>query len=359
MKTKSNDIANVFCVGRPAFAKTKVTPLAAFALILLGYFAGLIASADAQSTQKTASRPAQVTANASKSMVRVAEPFQLELQVTAPSNAKVFFPAVSEQLGAFDVADHQDILDVPVADSNALRSWTRRMTLESINTGELEIPSIEIQVRNDSTADSIKSAAIPVRVVSVLEGRADPTQFRDIRSVVDVAVPPSTSHAWVWWVVGGSGTATLALAYFVLFAKRKKHLTPALWARAKLDDLLHSVDTRCGDTEPVLREMSTILREYLQLQFEISAPVQTTQQFLQLVEKGRFLDSDAATKFGKLLMEADQAKFAGLQLTPQKLEEAIETACAVVDATANHTAQVQPEAIQNTVSNQSNFAETR
>jgi hypothetical protein len=129
----------------------------------------------------------QSRSKTSNTTVQVAEPFTFELTITAPAGSKVDFPSIGESLGEFDVTDQLMRADVPSANDVNERTWTQQLTLESIVTGDLEIPSLEIQVRRDADIQTLKTEAVPVRVASVLEDRADPTKFRDIQSVVDIA----------------------------------------------------------------------------------------------------------------------------------------------------------------------------
>ena len=169
---------------------------------------------------------ATVTTRTSHTTVQVAEPFTFELTVTAPAGSRVDFPSIGASLGEFDVTDQLMRTDVPSENDVNQRTWTQQLTLESIVTGDLEIPSLEIQVRRDADIQTLKTEAVPVRVASVLEDRADPTKFRDIQSVVDIATPEPVSRAWVWWTLGGCGGITAAALLFVAAAKRKTWMTP-------------------------------------------------------------------------------------------------------------------------------------
>lgn len=159
----------------------------------------------------SAGQPAGVVAKASTSSVQVAEPFSLELIVTAPAGSKVTFPSAGKNLDDFDVLATHDLFDVPDVEAVNARTWTRRMTLESIVTGNLHISPIEIQINGDAGSQVIRSNPITVQVVSVLEDRSDPSKFRDIQPVVDLTVSAPASNAWVWWTMGGAAGLAASL----------------------------------------------------------------------------------------------------------------------------------------------------
>lgn len=291
---------------------------ACFAAMLL--FASSVSAQDANASTTT-----RVNVSTSTTNVRVAEPFSVKLIVSAPEGTQVTLPPVAEKLGEFDVLDHHDMADVP--DAGGQRTWTRRLTLESIATGDLTVPAIEVQTRNGSTSQIVRSEPVPLHVASVLEARADPTKFRDIRSVVDLQVPQTRhSTAWVWWVGGSLGGLTLAAATLALVVRRKHWLTPAEWANQQLDNLKHSNALRRGDTEAATSELSAILRDYLQMQFEISAPTQTTRELLDTIKHRSLLSSEQVSRFQQLFDSTDLAKFAGLHMTVGELDAEIERA---------------------------------
>lgn len=275
---------------------------------------------------KADSNVATVASKTSNTTVQVAEPFTLELTVTASTGSKVDFPSIGKSLGNFDVTDQVDRADVPSENETYQRIWTRRLTLESIVTGDIEIPSLEIQVRRDANVQTLKSEAIPIRVASVLEDRADPTKFRDIQSVVDITVPEPVSHAWPWWTLGGFVGIAAAAWMLVAVAKRKTWMSPNEWALRELDQLRQSEAMRSSDSERVAENLTSILRDYLELQFDIASPMQTTHELLHDIKANNFMSAETTNGFAELFENADLARFAGLRLSQEELKKIIDDA---------------------------------
>ena len=304
------------------------------------FFVLLFAAASGNAEADEVSRPsdsnlATVTAEVSSTTVQVAEPLTLELTVTAPAGSRVDFPSVGNSLGNFDVTNQTDRADVPSANDGNQRVWTRRLTLESIVTGDMEIPALEILVRNKVNSQTLKSEAIPVRVASVLEDRADPTQFRDIHSVVDVEVPQSRSRAWLWWTLSGLGGVAAAALLLVAVAKRKTWMTPNAWAIRELEGLRNSAAMKSSDSDMVTESLTTILRDYLELQFDMAASVQTTRELLQAIETSGYMSAETTKGFTVLFENSDLARFAGLKLTHAELTKAIDDAQGLIERTSN------------------------
>lgn len=284
---------------------------------------------------KADSATAKVTAKTSSTTVQVAEPLTLEITVTAVAGSKIDFPSIGKSLGNFDVIDQVVRADVPTASDSNLRIWTEKLTLESIVTGEIEIPSLEIQVHREGKVQTLKTEAIPIRVVSVLEDRADPTKFRDIQSVVDITLPEPVSHAWVWWTLGGCCGLAAAALMLMAVAKRKTWMTPTVWALRELDQLRHSEAMRSSDSELVTENLTSILRDYLELQFDIASPMQTTKELLYEIETNNLMSAEMTKEFAALFENADLARFAGLQLSSAELNKAIDDAEDLVGRVAN------------------------
>ncbi len=271
-----------------------------------------------------------VACTVSTASVQVAEPFWLELTVTAPVGTQLTFPQLGAQLGDFDLLDTQDLFDIPGGKATDNRTWTRRLKLESIITGELEVPSLELQVVDRGQARTIATKPIPIRVASVLEDSSDPTKFRDIRSVVDVAVPQidaPTGWAWAWTSLAGVALATVAV---VMIARRKKWVTPGEWALHRLDQLENSLISSSTENQNVLADLSSILRDYLPMQFSISKPGQTAIETVRLLTVRKCVDDALSQRLGRLFEMADEAKFADLQLTPDAQRKAIKDSREIV-----------------------------
>ncbi|HBN78583.1 MAG TPA: hypothetical protein DD473_22785 [Planctomycetaceae bacterium] len=265
----------------------------------------------------SAATPA-VQEEVSKKSVQVAEPFTIAWTVTAAANAKVTFPESGKQLGDFDIMDTNDLFDIPVENS-AARTWTRRMTLESIQTGELTIPSLEIQVSDASGSQRVRSDPVTIHVASVLEDRSDPTQFRDIQSVVNVEVPVLPTYEWVRWTAGGfSGLVLLSMT--VLFVtRRKSKLSPEKWALLQLDNLESEIEAGSTDSEKVTDKISEIVHDFLQLQLEIPETGCTSDELLRQVQKDERFSSDSTEQLTTLFSSLDQSKYAGLKMDSETL----------------------------------------
>lgn len=297
---------------------------------------------------QVAAGQATIEVATSATKVQVAEPFTVEWTVSASADAKVAFPTIAKQFGEFDVDDSTDLFDIPSADSANARTWTRRLTLESIVTGELTIPELEVQVTDKSGQQVLKSTPLTINVTSVLEERGDPTKFRDIQSVVDVDLPESRSNAWFWWTVGGVTGLSLLAIMAVAVLHRRRWVTPKAWAFEELGELETAVETSSESSESAALKLSDILRTYLLLEFGIEDSGYTPDELLLAIDSINSIGSEASDRLGELFSLADQAKFAGLSISPMEFESAMSDARKLVAQIAeiNETRSRRPRTLE-------------
>ncbi|TWT75083.1 hypothetical protein [Allorhodopirellula solitaria] len=281
-----------------------------------------------------------ITVKSSAESVRVAEPFTVQWTVLAPSGATVSFPEVGQQFGDFDLIRSADLFDVPLAGSAEMRSWTRKVVLETLYTGDQQIPAWEIRVRPSSASGAgaspdnaevvLRSKPLTIHVSSVLEDRGDPTQFRDIESVVDVEIPAEPTNSSLPWLLGGLGVVALIASAGVLVAWRRRGVRPTRWARQEIDVLKASTETADFDRNEAAYRLSKILGEFVQMQYGIDESGHTAEEVLHRLETQQTIDSEIAMEMAQVHELADGAKYAGRDVSKSDLDQAFERASRVV-----------------------------
>lgn len=116
-------------------------------------------------------------------------------------------------------------------------------------------------------------------------------------------------------MLAGFGGIAAAALMLITVARRKTWMTPNVWALRELDHLRHSETMRISDSERVTENLTTILRDYLELQFDITSPMQTTKELLHEIETNKLMSAEMAEEFATLFEHADLARFAGLRLS--------------------------------------------
>jgi hypothetical protein len=279
---------------------------------------------------------ARVTSSLDKATASVAEPIQLKLVVEAPQGSRVEWPALDKKLGSLDLIRVKKLNDVPLATGTNLREWVLQLTLDSIKTGDLAIPPIDIRYAPNADAEfqSVPSSPLQIHISSVLEDRADPTRFRDIKETVDVPVAPPSSKRWVYWA-GGTATALALLLVAFAVKRRSRGIAPVAWALASIEEI-ERLDPNEADVTSRFKAVVDIIREYLGLEFGVDTLTQTTSEFLSGASAEIDLPSQTTERVKWLAAVADEIKFARLDVGAKHFDQAVAQAKALVAECDQH-----------------------
>jgi hypothetical protein len=289
----------------------------------------------------------QLSVHVDRQVAQVAEPIRFVLEVDAPRGTRVELPKLVEKLGDFEVRSSDETKDVPAATDASSRRWVLSASLETIKTGPLTIPPLDVHYTteaNASTFQTLQTKPFEVRITSVLEDRPDPTKFRDIKATVDVPVPAQHSHVWLGWTAAGvGGVFAIALATLAV-VRRKRGPSPAEWALAAIADLEQLTIASSADAEAAYNELVDVVREFFELEFNVPTLSRTTREFLAQATKVASLDKTARDRLASLASLADEIKFARLGVGEAQVRQALEQAKAFVGECEAHRRALEKEA---------------
>ena len=225
------------------------------------------------------------------------------------------------------------------------------LTLMPEETGELEIPPFEVEVRAASGAAGRASGqACRVEVLSVL-GEGQGTTIADLKPPAEFPVP------WPWKeiLLGAivAGLVTLAAAWIVKRLRRQRApkpvpelelapgVTPDAWAREELGKLLARRLVEAGRFREFHIELADLARRYIELRFRIPALERTTEEVRE--EMGRALVGQEATELGVLVLaRCDRVKFAKYVPAPGDSEAVAARLRELIDLTAAVPVEAPP-----------------
>ena len=246
----------------------------------------------------------ELTANATRPEVQIADPFEFVITVTGPSDTKVNFQKIDDKLGSFDVLEIKDRVGQAIVGDSSGSVWTRTLLLETIETGDQRVPEIEISVKEKSgSAKLLWTNPVEIAVVSVVESSADLTRFADIADLVDVdqSDSPSTSAVWVSLA---AGFVLALLAGGFLIAKRQKTAGSARdWALAQF-----------SDPETDFVRVETVVRRFLEERFAFPATsLSSTAIIDQLLQVGVSLSLVSGVE--QAFAMSERVKFGGFSIS--------------------------------------------
>jgi hypothetical protein len=262
----------------------------------------------------------ELSAKADRDKLQIADPFELTIRVVAPEGTQVAFPATAERLGPFEVLNTSEKLDVPISEaSGTSRLWVQNISLETLETGELEIPVIEVAVKQDGQREEIqRTKPVTINVESVVEPAADLTKFKGIADVHDVEVPADRSYSWVWLTSGALATLALAGGALFIATRRNGAVSAKAWALQKLTEAQK------------LPEAETIVRQFIEERFEFSA-TSLPEDRVAAALRVRGVDDSLLPELKEFLQKSERAKFGGLDLPTDEQNRLLNLATQLVE----------------------------
>jgi hypothetical protein len=207
--------------------------------------------------------------------------------------------------------------------------------------GEKKLPDIVLQVNGPSGARRLTVPGPTVTGVGVLDDNDAQAGLMDILPPVEVKVP---HYGWLWALAGGLLAAALALLLWRWLKNRPRRIAtappaPALPAHVRALQALESLQREDlpsqGRGKELFFRLSEILRGYLGERFGFDAIDMTTEELLGALTRMRTPGLDYA-RFEALCREGDLIRFAKTPATATDCKVALESAFALVHATAPH-----------------------
>ena len=249
----------------------------------------------------------RVTASVDRTEVQIADPFELIVEVAAPRNSTVQFPEFEGRLGVFDILDVNDAPANEDDEDSQHRTWHIIYSLETLESGTLEIPSIEVSVGlPDATTKLLRTDPVQISINSLVEANADLTKFNDIASLIDVEEPEPTSSRLAWGIVAVVATLLAAAGVWAWQTRPVPYPSAQVWALAQLD----SAGNEFNRLEGILR---VFLAEKFHLPAESLGAVVLANEL-----RDRKVDQTTISGVEDILNVSERVKFGGFLLSDEQ-----------------------------------------
>lgn len=303
--------------------------------VLSGF--GIAALLVAASLLQAQAQTPQVSAKIDSPDILIGQRFHLTLEVQShPGDAQVSWTVIPDTFNHIQVLQ-RDKMDTLTQARETI--FSQKITLTSFDSGLWKIPGFLFRViqKNDSPAvyTSTDSLFVSVNTVPV-----DTTQpFKPIKAIRNV---PFDIRDYLLYILIGLGAAILAVILVLYLVKRKKPQKPpppppprekpydtALKALEKLEsEKLWQQD----QVKLYYVLLTDILRTYLEDQFGITAPEQTTDELMLSIKKVTVV-SQQKDQLESILNTADLVKFAKMQPVASDHEDCMKKALEILEWT--------------------------
>jgi BatD DUF11 like domain len=248
-----------------------------------------------------------VKASVDKNNIVIGQPIALTLEAYIPLGQKItWFP--------LDTIPHFEFLKKPLTDtveSIEGKKITQIITLTSFDSGQWEIPMLELKV----SKQSYYTDTIMIDVgFTPFDREAD---YRDIKDILEVEHPGTK---YIPWVIAAAILLSLGIIVYLL-RKRKPAITgkipvpklsPFDEAMRALAELRKKGLPQNGQVKWYYTELNDILRVFVSRQLNIATMERTNEELiLQLRQLN--LSKDSFTQLAQALRMSDYVKFAKYQ----------------------------------------------
>ena len=187
-------------------------------------------------------------------------------------------------------------------------------------TGVLMLPGLQAAWEGGSAQTG--PLALSVRALTEDEREAAADMAEDISPAAVLAEVQESRRAW--WLAGITALIAAGVLYWWLRKAKPAVLAPppTAWETAylRLRELYQRDLPRQGRHDTYYVDLSAILRYYIEDRFQLRAPEQTTQEFLETAARGGVLSPDQQASVVDFLKHSDRVKFAQYVPTAEEME---------------------------------------
>ena len=284
--------------------------------------------------------------------IKIGEQIEYTISVQAPADAVVVFPE-GQTFGALEMVKTNPTDTLKEKGKFRLE---KAYYLTQFDEGKYTIPQQKIQISHkDFYTDSLLVEVHNVAVDTLKQPLYDAKPIAEVTS-------PSSSHLWLWIVLGIVALLlTAAALYFFVFRKKKlsaeeerKKLPPFERAIQDLKDLQNSKYLIESKHKAYYTRLTDIVKEYLEDEVHILAKESTTDELLakinNLQKTGKlYLSTETINNLKRVLQNADLVKFAKSKPSDNNAEYDRETIENVVIKTKEAIPIVETEAETNQI----------
>lgn len=303
----------------------KFKALILFAFLLVGCEQKVVDMTFELQPEPVSKGPIQVAVGLARREMSIVDTQYLKLEVTAPVDFALQFPSLAERLEDFRQVpwrvDHEEV-------AHGQQKMTKYFAFELYESGDQVIPPLAIKyssgVGEHMLSGVLKTPKMNFKILPL----HDPNLFK---AELQPAHGLLRLKAFPWLSVIGTVLLSLIVVYVIYKYVRRSLVRPAsiveevipahTQAYMELQSLIERRKTENVPGEIFVAELSEILRRYIERQFFIHAPEQTTEEFLSVALDGRSILQQHAQVLTKFLEFSDLVKFATMKVADADIQQ--------------------------------------
>lgn len=292
--------------------------------------------------------PLRVQVRLDDDTIKLSDLLEMELSATIDPDYTIQFPAVAETLKQFAIRSWKELPETLTDSGKMVKTYEYQ--LEPLELGMCEIPAFTFTFeRKEPSKEGSSPAALttePLWVDVSTSIPADPNAvaIADIEDVVEM----KADYTWLW--IGLGIGCLLAAGVAVGMAVRPKKAVQIQRAYKPAHEIAFEVLRAIageklveqGRVKEFYEKLSACLRQYIENRFQLRAPEQTTEEFLEQLKTSDALKLEHKQELRTFLEHCDLVKFARYQPTDDQINESLTMAKKFVEKTksAEHMVDV-------------------
>jgi len=292
--------------------------------------------------------------------IQIGDQVNLRLNLQLPQNHQFSWPVFADTLShAIEIVKKSKIDTTKL--QNGLLNIGQVLTLQVFDSGYYVIPPVRFNY-NANSSKSPEYAETDPLLLNVFTVAVDTTQaIKPIKGPIEAPYTFAEMLPWIL-LLAGLALASGLVIYFVnqrknkipIFASRPKaKLPPHEIALQALEQLKNEKLWQKGQVKEYYTRLTDILREYIEVRFNIRALEYTTWEIMQSFRNSTLSKADKEL-LNNLLELADLVKFAKTLPIPSENDKSMNDAVVFVDNTAikktveslqNPQVEIKPEEI--------------
>ncbi len=256
--------------------------------------------------------------------INTSENIKIYLEGTAADGWKPSFSTIEGDLDKFTVVGVADT--PPRLGDNGSIEISRTIILKPFLSGEYSIPPLALDYSDkDDNKGTLLSTSVPISVTSLLPENTENLQVKAIQEPNTVNYVKLVLYISIAiFILGG----ILLIVYFLRKRKRERlipEIPPFEEAFAKLNILLNKNLPELGMFKEFYIQLNLIVRIYIEKQFALRAPEQTTEEFLQDLSVSDKITGEFKKSLKNFLIHSDLVKFARHKPVEDEIKDSIES----------------------------------
>jgi hypothetical protein len=264
----------------------------------------------------------------------------LEIITEIDPEYEIQFPAINEVLKQFKIQNAKEQSETMSGNNKPLKVY--HYDLEPLEVGQCEIPSLTFTfVPKDPQQQGLNQSTLVTEPLWIEVTTSLPVDMQDItiEDIEDVVEMKDRYH-WAWFLVGPIVLVIIVTATIALLCKKKTIVeTKRIYKSAHqiafemLKTIADEKMIEQGQIKLFYEKLSGCLRQYIENRFQLRAPEQTTEEFLENLKTSSVLQLEYKQELQKFLEHCDLVKFARYQPSNEQINESLTIAEQFVEKT--------------------------